>query len=60
MAKFGYIVRVIRDEKAVNLDIVELTDKELDTFVDNLDIIKTKSWLKGIIKHLRDRLLESA
>lgn len=54
----GFFVRICRDGKWQSLDVVELTDDELEKFFDAKDFSgeRLASWAKSLAKWIRDHV----
>ena len=53
----GAFVRIMRDGKAVNLDIVELTDDELEAFFGACDVHICRNWAVCLAAWIRNNVV---
>lgn len=57
MKMTGAFVRINRDGEAVNLDIAELTDAELETFFKTCDVDSSRNWALCLAAWIRENVL---
>lgn len=54
----GAFVRIMRNGKAYNLEIIELTDKELDAYFDEQPPLAVKRWARFLAGWIRDHIVD--
>ena len=52
----GAFVRIQRNGKLQDIDIAQLTDKELDTFLLDMPALTARSWVKCLAVWVRDNV----
>jgi len=54
MKSTGFFVRIKRDDKWINEDIINLSKEELDQFLLGQDKIGLCLWVKGLINWIKE------
>ena len=51
----GIYLRIKRKEGWVNVDVAEMTDEEIENFVDNMSVETAKKWVRGLFRFIREQ-----